>query len=66
MSRIGSGDCIPEVGMMYLELIDEMRKVSRHLANIIDRADNFYDKLPKLENGEKGFHSVPFEEDEKE
>ncbi len=48
LRRIANGQCVPEVGIMYLELLDEMRKITRHLANITDRADNFYDKLDKL------------------
>jgi hypothetical protein len=32
--------------MLFLELVEEMRKISRHLENIHDRASMFYGKLP--------------------
>ena len=46
LARINSGECRPQVGILYLELLEEMRKVSRHLENINDRAGMFYEKLP--------------------
>ena len=46
LSRINSGECRPQVGIMYLELIEEIRKIGRHLENICDRADMFYEKIP--------------------
>ena len=33
-TRISNGECKPQVGILYLELVEEMRKVSRHLENI--------------------------------
>jgi Na+/phosphate symporter len=45
--RINNGECRPQVGILYLELLEEIRKVSRHLENIIERADMFYSKLPE-------------------
>ena len=30
-TRISKGDCKPEVGILFLELVEEMRKISRHL-----------------------------------
>lgn len=48
LTRISSGLCVPEVGIMYLDLLEEIRKVTHHLSNITDRADNFYEKLAKL------------------
>ena len=41
-TRISNGDCKPQVGMLYLELVEEMRKISRHLENIHERAAMFY------------------------
>ena len=48
LNRINHGHCVPEVGIIYLELLEEFRKIGRHLANIADRAENFYEKLQKL------------------
>ena len=47
LSRINNGECRPQVGLLYLELVEEIRKVARHLENINDRAGMFYEKLPK-------------------
>ena len=46
ISRINNGECRPQVGILYLELIEEIRKISRHLENINDRAGMLYEKLP--------------------
>ena len=46
LSRINNGECRPQVGLLYLELIEEIRKISRHLENINDRAGMFYEKIP--------------------
>lgn len=48
ISRVNEGICRPEVGISYLELLESVRKVAKNLFNIIDRAENFYDKFPKL------------------
>ena len=48
VSRVNSGVCIAEVGISYLELLESIRKVSKNLNNIIDRCDNFYERLPKV------------------
>ena len=48
LKRISDGLCVPAVGIMYLNLLEEIRKITHHLSNITDRADNFYDKLAKL------------------
>lgn len=42
-ARISSGDCKPGVGILFLELLEEIRKVARHFENINDRATMFYD-----------------------
>ena len=49
-ARISNGECKPQVGMLFLELIEEMRKISRHLENIHERAASFYGKFPKARN----------------
>ena len=49
-TRISNGECKPQVGILYLELVEEMRKISRHLENIHDRAAMFYGKFPKARN----------------
>ena len=46
LMRINNGECKPQVGILYLELLEEMRKVARHMENINDRAVMFYEKLP--------------------
>ena len=46
-TRISNGECKPQVGMLFLELVEEMRKISRHLENIHERAASFYGKFPK-------------------
>ncbi|MBE6358248.1 MAG: Na/Pi cotransporter family protein [Lentisphaerae bacterium] len=46
LSRINNGDCRPQVGILYLELLEEFRKLARHLENINDRAGMIYVKLP--------------------
>ena len=49
-TRISNGDCKPHIGILYLELIEEIRKISRHLENIHERAAMFYGKFPKARN----------------
>ena len=43
--RIDKGECRPQVGILYLELLEEIRKISRHLLNINERAEMFYDNF---------------------
>ena len=47
LTRLTQGECKPQVGIVYLELLEEMRKISRHLENINDRAAMFYGKFPQ-------------------
>lgn len=47
VTRVNEGTCRPEVGISYLELLEAIRKVAKNLFNIIDRAEMFYEKLPK-------------------
>jgi Na+/phosphate symporter len=46
ITHINNGECRPQVGLLYLELLEEIRKIARHLENINDRAGMFYTKLP--------------------
>ena len=45
VARINNGDCRPQVGILYLELLSEIRKISRHLLNINQRAEMFYENF---------------------
>ena len=45
-NRIGSGDCHAPTGIIFLEIVEEIRKIARHLENINDRAVMFYGKFP--------------------
>lgn len=42
VARINSGNCSPQVGILYLELLSEIRKIARHLLNIDERSKMFY------------------------
>lgn len=46
ISRVNVGLCRPEVGILFLELLETLRKVYKNLSNIIDRAEMFYEKIP--------------------
>ena len=46
ITRINRGDCRPQVGILYLELLAEIRKISRHLFNINERSEMFYENFP--------------------
>ncbi|HPY91528.1 MAG TPA: hypothetical protein PLT23_12425, partial [Lentisphaeria bacterium] len=37
IQRLKDGSCLPVIGVYYIELLAEIRKVSRHIANITDR-----------------------------
>ena len=45
-TRASNGECKPQVGILFLELLEEIRKISRHLENIHERASMFYGKFP--------------------
>ena len=45
IARITRGDCRPQVGILYLELLAEIRKISRHLFNINERSEMFYENF---------------------
>ena len=38
LKRLTAGQCHPATGVFYLELVSEVRKISRHFANIAERA----------------------------
>ena len=42
LARLREKMCSAETGVIYIELLSEIRKVSRHLANIAERSDAFY------------------------
>lgn len=44
LHRLARKECSPVAGVLFLELVEEIRKVSRHLSNIAERADSFYKK----------------------
>lgn len=46
-TRLNEGRCTPEAGLLYLEILEEFRKLTRHLTNITDRAGMIYSRLPK-------------------
>lgn len=46
-ARLNEGRCTPEAGLLYLEILEELRKLTRHLTNITDRAGMIYARLPK-------------------
>ena len=48
MTRLCEGKCKPANGVLYLELLEKIRKISRHLYNITERAGQFYTKLPRV------------------
>ena len=41
-----SGDCHAPAGILFLEILEEIRKIARHLENINDRVVMFYGKFP--------------------
>ena len=45
VARINRGACRPQVGILYLELLAEIRKISRHLFNLNERAEMFYENF---------------------
>ena len=46
ISRINKGACRPQVGIIYLEILAEIRKIARHLFNINERSEMFYENFP--------------------
>jgi Na/Pi-cotransporter len=42
LNRLREKKCSAEIGVVFIELLSEIHKVSRHLANIAERSDAFY------------------------
>ncbi len=49
--RLTRNECPAATGILYIELLEEIRKVSRHLANISERAVAFYVQTTRGETG---------------
>ena len=47
--RLREKRCSAEAGVIYIELLSEIRKVSRHLANIAERSSAFYNEKSSVE-----------------
>ena len=45
VERINGGNCQVQVGLLYLDLLAEIRKISRHLLNINERSEMFYENF---------------------
>ncbi len=48
LARINQGKCAPEAGILFLELLEEIRKISRHLFNIVERTELLYERIPQI------------------
>lgn len=48
MARLCEGKCKPANGVLYLEMLEKIRKITHHLYNIVERAGQFYAKLPRV------------------
>ncbi|MBQ9502925.1 MAG: Na/Pi cotransporter family protein [Lentisphaeria bacterium] len=46
MTRLYEGRCVIKNGVLFMELLEKIRKIERHIFNITERAGNFYGKLP--------------------
>ena len=51
LKRVNSRGGIPSGGVVYLELLAELNKISRHLSNITDRMLMLEDRSPLKEGG---------------
>ncbi len=49
MNRLYRGECIIKNGVLFMELMEKIRKIERHIFNITERAGNFYGKLPDVD-----------------
>lgn len=52
-ARVNKGTCRPEVSILFLDLLEEIRKVTRHVFNIIERAEMIYERIPQVSSDEK-------------
>ena len=48
MNRLYEGKCIIKNGVLFMELLEKIRKIERHIFNITERAGDFYGKLPDV------------------
>ena len=48
MNRLYEGKCITKNGVLFMELLEKIRKTERHIFNIAERAGDFYGKLPDV------------------
>ena len=48
MNRLYEGKCIIKNGVLFMELLEKIRKIERHIYNIAERAGDFYGKLPDV------------------
>ncbi len=48
MNRLYEGKCIIKNGVLFMELLEKIRKIERHIFNIAERAGDFYGKLPDI------------------
>jgi len=48
MNRLYEGKCITKNGVLFMELLEKIRKIERHVFNIAERAGDFYGKLPDV------------------
>ena len=46
LARIHAGQCGVECGVLFMELLERLRKTERHLRNIAERSGQFYGKIP--------------------
>ena len=53
MARVNKGTCLPEVSILFLELLEVIRKVTRHVFNIIERTEMIYERIPQVNSEDK-------------
>ena len=48
MNRLYEGKCTIKNGVLFMEILEKIRKIERHIFNIAERAGDFYGKLPDV------------------
>jgi len=48
MNRLYEGKCVIRNGVLFMEVLEIIRKIERHVFNIAERAGDFYGKLPRF------------------
>ncbi|MDD6338424.1 MAG: Na/Pi cotransporter family protein [Lentisphaeria bacterium] len=48
MNRLYEGKCAIKNGVLFMEILEKIRKIERHIFNIAERAGDFYGKLPDV------------------